>query len=320
MNKKKKMTHTELLQKLVSTGMKMRYGDNLKSVSIRTSVTRCSMVPVKMLWEMKQIIDAGFVDYYLMAFWIFHHYAKSADIGFWARGAMPSSIVCHCLGLTEVDPMKYGLHSERFVNDEPPKFQFDIESSRFGEFMNRAEEVLAANEKDFDIASVRSCLFQDVNPSPYLNKKMERQIPNDLDDEIARYALSFPETMNLFDSYVRRKEGKEEWKPTGIVQLDKIMASTFGLLAYQEQMLDILKDCFRCSAVERNHIRRSIQRGETEQMEAYKAELFANLKDLTSDDAERVWSVLVSNPRAFLKAHAVSRVIEKYMFYDINDK
>lgn len=320
------MTHTDLLKGLVGAGIKWRYGEKPDNLTKR-----------RIVWEMMQIIKAGYVDYYLMAFWIFRH--SSRDINYWARGAVPSSIICYCLGLTEIDPMKYGLHSERFVNDEPPKFQFDIESSRFGEFMNRAEEVLAANEKDFDIASVRSCLFQDVNPSPYLNKKIERQIPNDLDDEIARYALSFPETMDLFDSYVRRKEGREAWKPTGINQLDKILAPTFGLLAYQEQMLDILKEFFECSAVERNYIRRAIQRSDTEQVERYKADLKnhikilmppyfttiiageaarrRNIKVLKPEEFETVWSVLVSNPRAFLKAHAVSRVIEKYK-YDMN--
>ena len=316
-------THTDLLKGLVGAGIRWRYGKKPDNLTKR-----------KIVWEMMQIIKAGYADYYLMAFWIFRHSAR--DINYWARGAVPSSIICYCLGLTEIDPIKYGLHSERFVNDEPPKFQFDIESSRFDEFINRAKEVLVANEKDFDIASVRDCLLQDVKPSPYLNKKMERQIPNDLDDEIARYALSFPETMDLFDSYVRRKEGNEAWKPTGINQLDKILAPTFGLLAYQEQMLDILKDFFECSAVERNHIRRAIQRSDTEQVERYKADLKnhikilmppyfttiiageaarrRDIKVLKPEEFETVWSVLVSNPRAFLKAHAVSRVIENYKY------
>lgn len=322
-------THTDLLKGLVGAGIKWRYGKKPDNLTKR-----------RIVLEMMQIIKAGYVDYYLMAFWIFRQ--KAQNINYWARGAVPSSIICYCLGLTEIDPIKYGLHSERFVNDEPPKFQFDIESSRFEEFKEKAEEVLAANEKDFDIVSVRDCLFQDVNPSPYLNKMIERQMPKYLDDEIAHYALSFPDTMDFFDSYVRRKEGREAWKPTGINQLDKILAPTFGLLAYQEQMLDILKDFFECSAVERNHIRRAIQRSDTEQVERYKADLRnkiktlmppyfttiiageaarrRNIKVLKPEEFETVWRVLVSNPRAFLKAHAVSRVIEKYMFNGINNK
>ena len=134
------MTHLELFHGLIATGMKMRYGNKPGKQAI-----------LRMLWEKKHIIDAGFSDYYLMAFWLFRHYITSDGISFWARGAMPSSIVCYCLGLTEIDPIKYGLHSVRFVNDKLPKFQFDIEASRFDEFMKAADEVLEANAKDFDI-------------------------------------------------------------------------------------------------------------------------------------------------------------------------
>ena len=131
------MTHLELFHGLVSAGMKMRYGSKPgKAATLR------------MLWEKKHIIDAGFVDYYIMAFWIFRHYATSAGITVWARGAMPSSVVCYCLGLTEIDPVKYDLYSVRFVNDELPYFQFDIEASRFDEFMKEADELLEDNSKD----------------------------------------------------------------------------------------------------------------------------------------------------------------------------
>ena len=95
-------THTDILKGLVSAGKRWRYGEKADNL-----VTR------RIVWELKHIIDAGFVDYYVMAFWIFK-YSKQ-DINYWARGAMPSSIVCYCLGLTEIDPIKYGLHSARFV-------------------------------------------------------------------------------------------------------------------------------------------------------------------------------------------------------------
>lgn len=42
----------------------------------------------------------------------------------WPRGAVASSVICYSLGLTDVDPLRYGLHSARFVNEEPPRFQF----------------------------------------------------------------------------------------------------------------------------------------------------------------------------------------------------
>lgn len=137
-------TKTNRLKSLAAAGMKMRYGDKPDRAVI-----------LRILWELKHIIDAGFEDHYIMAFWIFRHYAETKKIGYWGRGAMCSSIVCYCLGLTEVDPLRFGLHSARFVNDDLPRFQFDVEASRYDEFMQGSQDVLAANAKDYDIEIVR---------------------------------------------------------------------------------------------------------------------------------------------------------------------
>ena len=273
-------THKGILKGLVGAGVRWRYGEKADN-----------LVKRRIVWELMHIIDAGFVDYYLMAFWVFK-YSKQG-INYWARGAVPSSIVCYCLGLTEVDPIKYGLHSARFVNDEPPKFQFDIETLRYDEFMKRAEEVLQANAKDFDIPAIRECLFKDVKPYEYLNKKQERPLPTGLEDEFARYALFRPDTLDLFDAYIQNPKS--------------------DILIYQEQMLDILKEVFHLGGIKANLIRISIQRGETEQVEAYRQELFAS-SNLPDEEKEKAWKRLTSNPRAFLKAHAVSQVLEKYIY------
>ena len=294
MNKNMKKSHTELLQGLVSAGMKERYGNELEPKQINANTTICSIAPVKMLLEMKQIEEAGFIGYYLMAFWIFNFHARAAGINVWARGAVPSSVVCYCLGLTEVDPIKYGLHSARFVNEDIPKFQFDIEASRFDDFMKKAEEILAENAEDYDIPAIRECLFKDVKPYKYLDNKQERPLPEDLEDKFARYALYFPQTMDLFCTYVNQYPNCD-------------------LLIYQEQMFDILREVFHVSGIKANHIRLSIQRGETEQIEAYKHEVF-EASDLSTEEKEKAWQRLTSNPKAFLKAHAVSQVLASYKF------
>ena len=278
------LTHLNLFHGLVAAGMKMRYG----SKPGKEATLRC-------LFEKKHIMDAGYVDYYLMAFWIFRHYATSAEIAVWPRGAMPSSIICYCLGLTEIDPIRYGLHSVRFVNDEPPRFQFDIEASRYDEFMKMAEDVLqACAEEDYDIPAIRECLFQDLSPMEYLSKKRKRLLPDNIDDELARYALKFPQTMDLYETYVQNPK--------------------CDILIYQEEMLDILKDTFHVPSIKANQIRLSIQRGEDKQVEAYKKELLANLKDVTLTEAEAAWQRLISNPKAFLKAPAVSRILAQYRY------
>lgn len=289
------MTHIELFHGLVAAGMRMRYGSKPSKTAI-----------LRVLWEKKHIIDAGFVDYYIMAFWIFRHYAMSAEINVWARGAVPSSIVCYCLGLTEINPIEYGLYSVRFVNDELPKFQFDIDASRFDEFMKGSEDMLQANAGDYDIPAIKASLFKDVKlgqrirkrsvcPCEYLNRKHERPVPENIDDEMARYALKFPDTMHLYNAYVQQP-------------------SAFDHLIYQEEMLDILCQTFHVGSIKANDIRLAIQRHETERIEAYKREIFANLKDINPSKAETSWQRLTSNPNAFLKAHAVSWVLAKYKF------
>ncbi len=275
------MTHKELLNQLVAAGIRWRYGEKPDNLTKR-----------RIVWEMMYIINEGYVDHYLMVFWIFRQ--KAQNINYWACGAVPSSIICYCLGLTDIDPMKYGLHSERFVNEEPPKFQFDIEESRFDEFMKRAEEILAENEKDFDIPAIRECLFKDLKPSSYLNKKKERPLPDDLEDEFARYALFRPDTIDLFATYVNHYPKCD-------------------ILTYQEQMLEILKEVFHVGFVKANKIRISIQRGEIEQVEAYRQELFAS-SDLPDEEKEKAWERLTSNPKAFLKAHVVSSVLASYKY------
>ena len=116
------MKHLELFLCLAAAGMKQRYGDKpAKEIMLRS------------LWERKHIIDAGFTDYYIMAYQIFTQYAATAGMNVWARGATPSSVVCYCLGLTEIDPIKYNLLFERFLNPERvtmPDIDVDFDASR----------------------------------------------------------------------------------------------------------------------------------------------------------------------------------------------
>ncbi len=67
-------------------------------------------------FEMKTIRDMGFVDYFLIVS-DFIGYAKSAGIPVGpGRGSAAGSMVSYCLAITEIDPMKYGLFFERFLN------------------------------------------------------------------------------------------------------------------------------------------------------------------------------------------------------------
>ncbi len=87
-------------------------------------------------YEIGVISKMGYVNYYLIV-WDFIRYAKEQGIPVGpGRGSGAASIVAYCLHITEVDPMKYALIFERFLNPERvsmPDFDTDFCQERRGE-------------------------------------------------------------------------------------------------------------------------------------------------------------------------------------------
>jgi len=83
----------------------------------------------RMNYELKVITDMGYVDYYLIV-WDFVKYAKDKGIPVGpGRGSGAGSICAYCIGITEIDPVKYNLLFERFLNPERvsmPDFDIDF--------------------------------------------------------------------------------------------------------------------------------------------------------------------------------------------------
>jgi len=96
----------EFLRELCETGLKMRFKETTKEIQERLER------------ELKIIKDTGFMSYFLIV-WDFVHYAKSKAIPVGpGRGSASGSLVSYLLGITDVDPLKYGLLFERFLNPE----------------------------------------------------------------------------------------------------------------------------------------------------------------------------------------------------------
>ena len=72
----------------------------------------------QLAYEMDMIRQMGFVEYFLIVS-DFIGYAKCHDIPVGpGRGSAAGSMVAYCLDITDVDPMKYSLYFERFLNPE----------------------------------------------------------------------------------------------------------------------------------------------------------------------------------------------------------
>ena len=100
------MTSWDYLQKLCYEGLERHYGDRAKEIKERLD------------YELGTIQNMGYVDYFLIV-WDFVKYAKDHDIAVGpGRGSAAGSLVSYCLGITTIDPIRYNLLFERFLNPE----------------------------------------------------------------------------------------------------------------------------------------------------------------------------------------------------------
>ena len=99
-------TSWEYLNKLCYEGLERRYpGDNPK-------------IRERLEYELSVIKRMGYVDYFLIV-WDFIKYARDHGISVGpGRGSAAGSIVSYCLGITSIDPLRYQLLFERFLNPE----------------------------------------------------------------------------------------------------------------------------------------------------------------------------------------------------------
>ncbi len=99
-------TREEFLLELVKAGLSKRYPEITKKISERVE------------YELSVIRKSGYTSYFLIA-WDFVNYAKSKGIPVGpGRGSAAGSVVSYALGITDIDPLKYDLLFERFLNPE----------------------------------------------------------------------------------------------------------------------------------------------------------------------------------------------------------
>ena len=120
-------TNEEYFRKLCMDGFRERYTDPPAHYMERLE------------YEIGVISRMGYVNYYLIV-WDFIRYAKESGIPVGpGRGSGAASIVAYCMHITEVDPMKYALIFERFLNPERvsmPDFDTDFCQERRGEVID----------------------------------------------------------------------------------------------------------------------------------------------------------------------------------------
>ncbi len=127
------------LNKLCWDGLHERYPNTQIVVDAATGQT----LEQRLKYELDVIHSMGFVDYFLIV-WDFINYAKSQDIPVGpGRGSAAGSVVAYCLKITDIDPVRYQLLFERFLNPERvtmPDIDVDFCFERRQEVIEYVEE------------------------------------------------------------------------------------------------------------------------------------------------------------------------------------
>ena len=118
-------TREGYLRRLCEEGMVERFPTRHEEPALRQRLD----------FELDVLSKTGFISYFLIV-WDFIHYAKTHDIPVGpGRGSAAGSLIAYVLGITDLDPLKYGLFFERFLNPErisPPDIDVDFCYNRRG--------------------------------------------------------------------------------------------------------------------------------------------------------------------------------------------
>lgn len=198
------LTAYEYLKQLVDRGMRERYPNADESVVSR------------MQYELDTISQMGYVDYFLIV-WDFIHYAKSHGIPVGpGRGSAAGSVVAYCLHITDVDPIKYSLIFERFLNPERvsmPDIDIDFCYVRRGEVIDYVNRKYGSDNVaqivTFGTMAARLAI-RDVGRAlniPYGRvDEVAKQVPNELKMTIKKALTVNYKLKELYDSSAEIKK------------------------------------------------------------------------------------------------------------------
>jgi DNA polymerase-3 subunit alpha len=210
-------TRKAYLRELCYRGLHERYGER---------ATADPALIKRLDYELGVLEKTGFVSYLLIV-WDFIHFAKGRGIPVGpGRGSAAGSMVAYVLGITDIDPLQYGLIFERFLNPDrvsPPDIDVDFCESRRGEVLEyvrqkygerRVAQIitfgkLKAKSVVRDVGRVMGLSYREAD-------RIAKMIPNELgitlesamekNPELKRAVTTEDSTRQLFD-YAKVLEG-----------------------------------------------------------------------------------------------------------------
>ena len=192
------MENQEYFEKLCWEGLERRYpGEVTDALKERLS------------YEINVVKTMGYTNYYLIVY-DFINYAKSRDIPVGpGRGSGAGSLAAYCVGITDIDPIRYNLIFERFLNPERvsmPDFDVDFCYERRQEVIDYVNEkygrdhvaqivtfgTMAARAAVRDVGRVMGMTYQDVD-------RVAKLIPMELKMTLKKALEVSPDLKVLYD-------------------------------------------------------------------------------------------------------------------------
>ena len=191
-------TREGYLRELCREGFGRRYGEGTPELHERLD------------YELGVLEKLGFTSYFLIV-WDFIHYAKQRGIPVGpGRGSAAGSMVAYVLGITDLDPVRYGLIFERFLNPErvsPPDIDVDFCQARRGEVIEYVRQKygercvsqivtfnqLGAKSVVRDVARVLGMSYGEGD-------RIAKMIPNELNITLASAREKNPELKQAIES------------------------------------------------------------------------------------------------------------------------
>lgn len=141
--------------------------------------------------------------------------------------------------------------------------------------------------------------------------------PDNIEDLIAAISLYRPGAMenNFHNEYVLRKEGQR--KVEYFTGTDKILNNTYGVFAYQEQIMQLCRELGGLSLVEADDVRKAMVKKKYEALQQYKERFIPYYRDnygVTQEYSEKVWDAIdKASTYLFNRSHAAAYAITGYI-------
>ena len=199
------MDNQAYFEKLCWEGLEHRYGPDVPQAN-----------KDRLTYEIGVVKKMGYTNYYLIVY-DYIHYAKSQGIPVGpGRGSGAGSIAAYCVGITDIDPIRYNLIFERFLNPERvsmPDFDVDFCYERRQEVIDYVNRKYGADhvaqivtfvdnggpQRDPDVGRVMGLPYQNVDA-------VAKQVPMELKMTLKRALEVSGELRRMYDTDPQVKE------------------------------------------------------------------------------------------------------------------